>query len=172
MFNPCCSLASVKGKTKKKRKRDEDSDEADEFSDSGSEIGKHHISASSVQCTLPSIVRHMLTMLCLNPKPQAFLCLSPKPSFACGTRVPVSIRSPQIFCSTRRHGMHPFLPTCLACCLHSGSVLLLEHLMCCNTHVLPSRAPEMDPEKCKFGYSALACTFPCYPSGSCNNEPQ
>ena len=42
IFNSCCSLASVKGKTKKKRKRDEDSDEADEFSDSGSEIGKHH----------------------------------------------------------------------------------------------------------------------------------
>ena len=39
MWSACYSLASVKSKGKKKRKRG-DSDEADEFSESDSELGK------------------------------------------------------------------------------------------------------------------------------------
>jgi len=42
VWSACCSLASVKSKGKKKRKRgdERDSDEAEEFSESDSELGK------------------------------------------------------------------------------------------------------------------------------------
>ena len=42
LWSACCSLASVKSKGKKKRKRGDEgnSDEAEEFSESDSELGK------------------------------------------------------------------------------------------------------------------------------------
>ncbi len=44
-----CSLASVKSKAKKKRKRDQDdSDEADQFSESDSELGELSLYVGSV----------------------------------------------------------------------------------------------------------------------------
>ena len=49
MWSACCSLASVKSKGKKKRKRGDEgnSDEAEEFSESDSELGKPcHIGGS------------------------------------------------------------------------------------------------------------------------------
>ena len=173
VFKPCCSLASVKGKTRKKRKRDEDSDEADEFSDSGSEIGKHLISASSVQCTLPSIVRHMLTMLCLNPKPQAFLC----PSLSL-LHLPVAHMSLSAVVPLRSVVLHEGMV-----CTHSfqsalPAVFMLAEFHSWSTWCAASlmsnscQASEMDPDKCKFSYSALACISLYYISGSCDNEPQ